>query len=243
MKQPEHDPLLRLVDAVLTDLAVRSAMYVARRPKDGDRDTFVIQTGEEGRFRLSLPDLDSDGSIEATVAEAQAHLGQVLGAPVPLCPLHAHALVGEVANGMLTWVCPDGEWGCALGDYEERTWPQLDVLSLAPILSRRLRRCGTFPAVRTIGVTECGGQRVADFGLVEVNDELLQVLADVASPLAVMTHESPNVTLRPASLPQRSKPDSRAPPYSARPPALSLGTSRPDIEQVAPVGVSWANDA
>ena len=196
MKEPEHDPLLRFVDAVLTDLAVRSAMYVARRREDGDRDTFVIQTGEEGRFRLSLPDLYSHESMEATVAEAQAHLGQVLGAPVPLCPLHGHALVGAVASGTLTWVCPDGEWECALGDYEEHTWPQLDIRSLAPILSRRLRRRGTYPAVRTIGVTEYGEQRVADFGLVEVNDELLQVLAEVASPLPVMTHESPDLPSR-----------------------------------------------
>lgn len=122
MKEPECDPLLRFVDAVLTDLALRSPMYVARRREDGDRETFVIQTGEEGRFRLSLPDLDSHGSMEGTVAEAQAHLGQVLGAPVPLCPLHGHALVGAVANRMLTWVCPDGGWECALDDYEERTW-------------------------------------------------------------------------------------------------------------------------
>jgi hypothetical protein len=201
MGEPEHDPLLRLVDAVLIDLAVRSAMYVARRREDGDRDTFVIQTGEEGRFRLSLPDLDSDTSVEATVAEAQAHLGRVLDAPVPLCPLHQHALVGAVANGMLTWVCPNGEWECALGDYEELTWPQLDVRSLAPILSRRLQRRGTFPAVRSIGVTECGEQRVADFGLVEANDALLQVLAEVAAPLPMTAHESPNVMLRPLSVP------------------------------------------
>jgi hypothetical protein len=202
MTEPEHDRLLPFVDAVLTDLAVRSAMYVARRCEDGDRDTFVIQTGEEGRFRLCVPDLDSDGSIETMVAQAQAHLGQVLGAPVPLCPLHGHALAGAVADGTLTWVCPDKKWDCALGDYEERTWPQLDVDSLAPILSRRLHRRGTFPAVRTIGVTERNGQLVADFGLAEVDDRLLRALAEAAAPLAVMTHKSANVMLRPLSLPR-----------------------------------------
>jgi hypothetical protein len=50
-------------------------------------------------------------------------------------------------------------------------------------------------------VTECGEQRVADFGLVEANDALLQVLAEVAVPLPMTTHESPNVMLRPLSLP------------------------------------------
>jgi hypothetical protein len=32
-------------------------MYVARRKEDGDKDTMVIQTGEEGRLRLRLPDM------------------------------------------------------------------------------------------------------------------------------------------------------------------------------------------
>lgn len=75
---PERDPRLRLVDAVLNDLTTRSAMYVGRRLEDGDADTFVIQTGSEGRFQLSLPDLNSDASIEAVVAEAQAHLSTSL---------------------------------------------------------------------------------------------------------------------------------------------------------------------
>ena len=195
-RRPEGDPVLQLVDAVLADLAVRSAMYVARRRQDGDSDTFVIQTGEAGRLRLCLPDINSDASIEAVALDAQAQVGQVLGVSVPLCPLHDHPIVGTVSSGMLTWVCPTGAWECGLGDYEERTWPQLDVSSLAPILSRRLRRRGSFPAVRTIGVTGPPGERVAEFGLTEVNAELLRVLAEVAAPLAVRTHESPNVTLR-----------------------------------------------
>jgi hypothetical protein len=196
MRAPELDPQLLLVDAVLSDLAMRSGRFVARRARDGDRETFVIQTGEEGRLRLGLPDLYSDESIEATVAQAQSHLTQVLGAPVPLCPLHGHALAGAAAAGRLRWECPEGGWACALGDYEERTWPQLEVRSLAPILSRRLRRRGAFPEVRTIGVTQSGDQLIADFGLVEVSDELLAALAEVAAPLSITTHESPNVMIR-----------------------------------------------
>jgi len=134
MKQAlEDDPRLALIDAVLHDLSLRSAMYVGRRREDGDADTFVIQTGEEGRHRLNIPDLNCDESIEAVVAEAQVHLQGILGAPVPLCPRHDHALRARATNGTLTWVCPGGEWQCPLGDYEELTWPQLDVESLAPI--------------------------------------------------------------------------------------------------------------
>lgn len=174
----ERTPALILVDAVLTDLAVRSAMYVARRREEGDARTFVIQTGEEGRRRLDLPDPDSDASVMTCVAAAQRHLGEVLGAPVPLCPVHDHALVGLTSGGDLRWVCPDGVWECALGDYEEQTWPQTDVSSLAPILSRRLRRRGVFGAVRSIGVARSGDELVADYGVAEVTDELLQVLAE-----------------------------------------------------------------
>ncbi len=97
------------------------------------------------------------------VTQAQAHLADVLGAPVPLCPRHDHALRGRAANGTLTWVRPAEEWQCALGDYEELTWPQLDVGSLAPILLRRLKRRGGFPAVRTIGVRKSDGKPVAEF--------------------------------------------------------------------------------
>ena len=71
---PEHTPVLMLVGAALADLAVRSAMYVARRREAGDAGTFVIQIGEEGRLRLDLPDLDWDASAVAGVAAAQTHL-------------------------------------------------------------------------------------------------------------------------------------------------------------------------
>ncbi len=147
-RPPETDPALRLIDAVLADLAVRTGMHVARRREDGDGDSFVIQTGEEGRCRLALPDLKSDASLETLAADAQAHLARALGGPVPRCPLHPHALVGTAVSGHVTWVCPDALWQCGLGDYEERTWPQLDMSSLAPILARRLHRRGTFSAVR-----------------------------------------------------------------------------------------------
>ena len=47
-------------------------MFVAGQPDEGDDATFVIQTGEEGRFRLPLPDLSSDASIERVIAAAQS---------------------------------------------------------------------------------------------------------------------------------------------------------------------------
>jgi hypothetical protein len=83
----------------------------------------VIQTGEEGRHRLRLPDTSSPASIERFVAEAQAHLEQVFGRPLPRCLVHGHALRGVVESGQVWWVCRDGQWRCLLGGYDDLNWP------------------------------------------------------------------------------------------------------------------------
>jgi hypothetical protein len=203
MKEPrESDRLLLLIDAALHDMALRGGMYVGRRREDGDADTLVIQTGEEGRLRLRLPDLPSDGSLQALVAYIQEYLGAVLGVPVPMCPLHEHALLGVAVRGSLEWVCPDGEWRCALGDYAERTWPQLDVQRrLAPILVGRLKRRGISGWI-TLGVSITERGPVAEFGVREMSDELSQALRDAAAPLPVAIHLTSARPRRVAQLPR-----------------------------------------
>ncbi len=49
-------------------------------------------------------------------------------------------------------------------------------------------------------MSQSGDEWVADFGLVEINDELICILTNVAAPLRVQTHESPNDVIR-TSLP------------------------------------------
>ncbi len=179
--------MLRLIDAVLGDIAVRGGMYVGRRPEDGDAATFVIQFGEEGRLRLALPDLSSDTSVEAVVAEAQARLIEVLGTPVPLCPRHEHALHPRALAGQLGWVCPDGGWQCRLNDYAELVWPHFDLDVLAPILAGRLERRGIRDWI-TLGVKATERGPVADFGVREMSDELARALRDATAPVPVMFH-------------------------------------------------------
>jgi hypothetical protein len=187
-RPPERDPVLQMIDAMLGDLSVRSVMCVGRRADAGDAESFVIQTGEVGRLRLRLPDLASDASIQAVAASSQAHLAELLGVPVPLCPRHRHALRAAVAEGHLTWVCPDRELQCGLGEYAELAWPQFDLDALAPILAGRLERRG-ITGVVTIGVTP--GQRgpVAEFGVAEQSPELIHSLRNAAAPLPVAVHE------------------------------------------------------
>lgn len=198
---PEGDPVLRLIDTALCDLAVRSGMYVGRRREDGDAETFVIQFGEDGRFRLSLPELSSDTSIEAVVAETQARLTEVLGAPLPLCPRHQHALLPSASAGQLTWVCPDGQWQCPLGDYAELAWPHFDLDSLAPILAGRLQRRG-ITGVATIGVRATERGAVAEFGVPEMSVELSRALEEAAVPLPVSLHHEPWRMIRVGRPPQ-----------------------------------------
>jgi hypothetical protein len=196
VKEPlASDPVLQLVDAVLRDLSAGRAVYVGRRSQDGDAETFVVQTGEDGRLRLSLPDLESDESIEAAVADAQAHIGEVLGKPVPSCPVHDHALVGRAQEGRWVWACPEGAWSCALGDYEELIWPRLDVRGLAPALGRRLERRGITGVVR-LGVSKGEDGLVAEFGVPKISAELTQALRDAAAPLPVSVDEDPGRMIR-----------------------------------------------
>jgi hypothetical protein len=198
---PEADPVLGLIDAMLSDIDVRSAMYVARRREDGDADTFVIQFGEDGRLRLGLPDLASDASIVSMAAEAQARLTEVLGVPVPLCPRHPHALLPTALGGRLTWVCPDGGWRCPVGDYAELAWPHFDSQQLAPILAGRLQRRGiTGWLTLRVDVNERG--LLAELGVPAMSDELTRSLEEAAAPLPVHIHKDTRRPARASELPQ-----------------------------------------
>jgi hypothetical protein len=134
-----------VVDRVLADLALRGRMFVGRRADAGDRPSVVIQTGEEGRYRLRLPDLMAPETVEGFMADAQEHLGEIFGEPVPHCPMHDHALLGKVTGAEIEWVCPEGAWRCALGEYEERTWPpgsDVPAGAVAGALVQRFERRG-----------------------------------------------------------------------------------------------------
>ena len=76
---------LRFIDLVLHDLAVEIVMFVHRRTDEGDDDTFVIQTGEDGRCRIGLPDMSDPRDVERRVGQAQDYLSRCAGRGVPRC--------------------------------------------------------------------------------------------------------------------------------------------------------------
>jgi hypothetical protein len=70
------EDVLAFVDLVLGDLTRRDGMFFGCRADEGDGETVVIQTGEDGRYHLPLPRLGKgEGAVMAT---AQAHLSAVL---------------------------------------------------------------------------------------------------------------------------------------------------------------------
>jgi hypothetical protein len=125
----DDDPALQFVDLVLHDLAFGGPVYVGRRPGAAAAGRVMIQSGEEGRRELALPDLSSPESVETFVADLQAHVSDVHNALVPACPVdsHDHAVVCRSADGAVRWVCPDAEWCSPTGECDERNWPPTDL--------------------------------------------------------------------------------------------------------------------
>lgn len=82
-----------------------------RRPGAGAPGMVVIQSGEEGRHELALPDVAVPDAIVRFVAELQAHVIDVQGDELrPACPErpHTHFLACQAFDDEILWVCPDG---------------------------------------------------------------------------------------------------------------------------------------
>jgi hypothetical protein len=197
MAPSDPDHVLAIVDMVLGDLRLRDRMFTARRPDPERPEVIVIQTGEDGRHDVPAPNPEQPRTLEMFIAAAQAHLRGVYGQPVPRCPLHDHALVARVEPGGTEWVCPDGDWHCTLGDYEENTWPPpLGAGHLAAALSARLSRRGV-SGVRRIGCVHRDGQWIAQVGIWPMSPAIINAVTQAAAPIAV------KIEPRPGPLPRR----------------------------------------
>lgn len=191
MAPSDHDQVLEIVDEVIGDLRLRDRMFTARRPDPERPEVIVIQTGEDGRHDLPIPNLQQPRTFETFIAAAQAHLQDVYGQPVPCCPRHHHALVARVEPGGIEWVCPHGAWRCPLGTYDESTWPPpLAAGDLAAALSARLTRRGVI-GVRRIGCIQEDEQWVAKVGIWPMSPAIIDAVTRAAAPIAVKIEPSP----------------------------------------------------
>lgn len=95
----KDDRRLRFVDTVLYDLAfgggIDGGVGVMRRPGAGAPGMVVIQSGEEGRHELALPDVAIPDAIVRFVAELQTrHRGPGrTQAGLPQAPPHSSSRV------------------------------------------------------------------------------------------------------------------------------------------------------
>ncbi len=185
MPASDDNQLLQIVDLVLGDLRLRDRMFTARRPDPQRLDHIVIQTGEEGRHTLPTPSLDEPRTLDAFITAAQVHLRDVYGQPVPCCPLHDHALLPHVERGAIEWVCPNGEWSCPLGDYEESTWPPAAAGgNLAAALAARLTR-RSVNGVRMIGCEDRDGGPLFRVAIRPMSTEIIDAVTRAADPIPV----------------------------------------------------------
>lgn len=160
-------------------------MFVGRRSEEDDWLTVVIQTGEDGRYRIAPPDPASPEDIERFMVEAQTHLIDVYGRPVPRCPRHDHVLGASAAEGEPAWVCPEDGWRCPVGAFEELTWPQqLSAGSMAAALGARLSRRGVTGVIQ-IGFERRKGDWVATVGVLRMEREVSKAIKEAAAPIAV----------------------------------------------------------
>jgi hypothetical protein len=171
------------VDLVLRDLHRRDGMFVGRRTDESDPSTLVIQTGEEGRHRVHMPGR-SPAELTRFMASAQEYVSVTLGRPVPCCPQHDHALRPCCAGNQVGWECPEGEWRCRVGDYEEEAWPLELESGMAAALSARLGRRG-LDGWAGLSVEDREGEQIARVRLRAADPELERAISAAAQPLAV----------------------------------------------------------
>jgi hypothetical protein len=194
----EDDERLRFVDTVLYDLAfgggITGGVGVMRRPAEDAPGLVMIQSGEEGRLELALPDLTVPDTIVAFVGELQAHVIEVQGEPRPDCPSHpsAHALACRAVADEILWVCPEGDWRCPLGQYDELNWPPADLgAEIVPgrVFDRLARR--KIPEFRAAHGERRDGRWIVCIGVWPMSDTIVARLGEIAAPVDVEVYPEP----------------------------------------------------
>jgi hypothetical protein len=177
---------------VLVDLALPDGMFVGRRVGASAPGKVLIQSGEEGRYELTLPDIASLDSVEEFVSRLQAHVSTVYGKPVPTCPVHDHPLVCRAVGGAVSWMCPDGDWRSPIGEYDEHNWPpaDLDAEGVPDAVIRRIAR-RDIDEVRELHPERREDGWVVHVGVWPMSDSLTDRLREAAAPIAVEVHPQP----------------------------------------------------
>lgn len=186
---------LEWLGAVFDDIAVRAPFGIAwSADSEQPPVTVTVRPADHPPVRLVLRAAgDLESAAAAFAGELQAVLRPVLGVAVPPCPVHGHDLV---AAG-IGWACPEGDFGCAVGDYREALWPpgpQEPAGEVAAWLAARFAR-RDIKHVGRVGAEFRRGCWVATLGLRPAADEAAVQAA--AAPVQVeITRLEPVRTVR-----------------------------------------------
>lgn len=170
--------------------------------------TVSVKVGEDAVGHLVLDGSDLVDSVCSFAAELQHVLDPVLEVGVPPCPSHPRVLVAGRSLDLIEWQCPEGDFGCALGEYQEALWPPgPDERDAAPMLAKRLSRRGL--RWSTLEVTRSDNAWATKITLQPGTDE--RAVRGAAAPLLAEVHQTmPAYTVRedhaggPGSVPYRS---------------------------------------
>ena len=192
MDAEEDGQRLEFVDTVLYDLAfgggIDGAVSVRRWLGVDKPGMVVIQSGEDGRREFASPDFAIPDAVVRFVAELQAHVIEVQGELRPACPPHrqTHPLACRAVDGEIRWACPEGDWRCPVGQYDEFDWPPVDA-GAETIHNRvfdRLRR-RDIEELRGAGTRCSDGRRGVCIYVWPMSEDLTARLRQIAAPVDI----------------------------------------------------------
>ena len=156
--------------------------------------TVTLKAGEEALGALVLDGPDLIDAVCTFAAELQEMLQPDLRVGVPPCPAHARILVPRRIPDRIEWQCPEGDFSCNLGEYQEALWPPgPEERDAAPLLASRLSRRGL--KWSTLEMTSKDGAWVPTITL-QVDTDERAVRAAVAPLVAELHRTSPAYTVR-----------------------------------------------
>ncbi len=135
---------IELLQALFSDIGFRARPAVIWSANSRSLPiTVALKAGEDGVGALVLDGSNLAEAVCGFTAELQSLLKPFIGGGLPPCPTHGLSLVAKQNLDILEWRCTEGDFSCALGEYEEALWPPgSDERDAAPMLAGRLSRRG-----------------------------------------------------------------------------------------------------
>jgi hypothetical protein len=138
------DSPLGWLEALFADIGFRALPAVIWSADSRELPiTVTLRAGEDALGALVLHGPDLIDSVGTFAVELQEVLRPALRVGVPPCPSCARVLVPKRTPGRIEWQCPEGDFNCRVGDYQEALWPPgPEDRDAAVLLANRLSRRG-----------------------------------------------------------------------------------------------------